>query len=171
MTTMLNVSSSGGDAIVTVRALRALLADTATYSDVLTSLLEFEFADVILREGGPAKVTFAGAEPVQTVLPLRRTISPLHEFEAQVDLRFQIPAHILCRAGSKNEARQTIDRVLRNECHPPEGFLIRLADEDINDFMSQFDNAGGDPHRLGVHDHTITDLRERLLITSKELRS
>ena len=168
MTTMLKVNSSGGEQTVTVRGLRALLADVDTYSDVLTAMLNTEQADITLRGGDLAKVTFADADSVQIVLPPRRAIPPLNDFEAMVDLRFQISAHINCRAGSKNEARHLIARVLRNECHPPENFLIRLADEDVNDFMSQFDNAGGDPGPLAVVDHTVTDIRETMLITRKD---
>ena len=159
------VSASDGEQIVTARSLSGRLKRPADYPDVIARLLHEDKASIELRDGGPAMLTFADPEPIQTVLPLRRLIPPPLDYEATVDLRFQISAHIQCRAGSKNEARQIIDRVLRSECHPPEGFLIRLADEDIDDFMSQFDNAGGDPHRLGVHDHTVTDIRERLLIT------
>jgi len=34
--------------------------------------------------------------------------------------------------------------------------------------MSQFDNAGGDPGPLAVVDHTVTDIRETMLITRKD---
>jgi hypothetical protein len=155
--------------IVTARSLTGRLARPADYPDVVARLLHEGEAGIDLRDGGPATLTFADPEPVQAVLPLRRLIPPPLDYEATVDLRFQIPAHIQVRAGSKNEARQIIDRVLRNECHPPAGFLIRLADEDIDDFMSQFDNAGGDPHRLGVHSHLVTDIRERLLISRADI--
>jgi hypothetical protein len=137
-TILLKVRGSDGDQIVTARALCGRLANTADFPDVISRLLLTGEAAIELRDGGPAMVTIAESEPVQTMLPLRRAIPPPHDFEATVDLRFQIPAHIQVRARSKNEARQLIDRVLRNECHPPEGFLIRLADEDIDDFMSQF---------------------------------
>jgi hypothetical protein len=183
MITMLKVNSSAGEQTVTVRGLRALLADTGTYSDVLTAMLDTEQADITLHDGVAAKVTFAetGAEiwakatgkSGQGNLALRSPFRPPHhEYEATVSLRLELTANIELSASSRAEAQYLIDRVLRHMCKPPPGFNVILSDEELNDFTSNLDYAAsGRPHMLGVFDHTVTDLRERLLITRQEVCS
>lgn len=171
MTTMLKVvSSSGGERTVTVRGLRALLADTGTFSDILTAMLETEHAIVTLHGGNLATVTFADTEPAQATPALRSFRPPHHEYEATVSLRLELTAHIELAASSRAEATWLIDQVLRHQCKAPPNFHVVLNDEELNDFTSNLDYAAsGRAHLLGVHDHTIVDLREKLLITRQDI--
>jgi hypothetical protein len=165
-------SATDGEQIVTARSLSGRLARPGDYPTVVARLLHEGEAPIDLRDGGPATLTFAEPEQAQATLPLRTFRPPHHEYDASVSMRFELMAHVECAAGSRAEAQYLIDQVLRNECKPPPGFNVILSDEDLADFTANLDYAAaGRPQLLGVHDHTIVDLRERLLITQQEVTS
>jgi hypothetical protein len=172
-TVLLKITKPNGEQIdITARSLSGRLTRPEDFPDIVARLLLEEEVSIDLRDVGPATLTFADAEPVQTSLALPSFRPPHHEYEATVSMRFELTARIECTASSRAEALYLIGQVLRHERKSPPGFNVVLSDEDLEDFTSNLDYAAsGRPHLLGVHDHTVTDIRERLLITRQDTSS
>jgi hypothetical protein len=172
MTLVCITIADGDEHVVTLLEMSRRLDNPASCPDVLTALVQTGRADVELRGGLRAVVSYANtytAAIIQLGFPLllagpREPDQPLRHYTADVRLLYEIPAHVQCRATSRNSAMSMIDQVLKHEAKAPLDFVVEIAQEEIEDVFNAISYGEHRPHLLGVHDHHIVDIRERLLI-------
>jgi hypothetical protein len=92
----------------------------------------------------------------------------LREFQADAQLRFELPGRIRCRAASDTEARELITGVIRHNRPAPPGFAVTVDGEALDQFTERLECAmrGGRDRTLGVLDVVTGVLTERRLLPS-----
>ena len=170
MATLLKIIGPRGEWLSTLNDLRGRVANAGDYADALDRLLESREATVELKNGETATIVFAD-ESSPPLPPRRALFVPRHDYEAVVKLRLQLNAHIECSASSRQEAGYLIDRVLRRREKAPGGFRMFMDAQDVEVLARQLDASERVGGTVDVVDYDLVTLRERLMITSQEIRS
>ena len=178
MSTVHVLKANGDEHEITFSTLAHWLADERSYPDVLLDLCRSGTATADIKSGDdgadrePAelryispKATRRQAEQAELVFrPGRGHNYRPDDYDAEVELFFNLPARVSCQATSPSDAARLIRRVVAGHMPAPAGFEFVINGDTIRNFFHRIERVTAMGIPLGIRDVNVNRVSQRLLL-------